>query len=86
MTGDHIEEMVDLLLVVHGDLCVARVTANRMITILSTTATRLFSAAAFLCLNWEGHPLRGVNSAVDDKHGSVLSLVELVSLAVQAEN
>ena len=86
MTGDHIEEVVDLLLVVHGDLCVARVTANRMITILTTATSRLLRATAFLSLQWEGHPLGGVYTAVDDKHGSVLSLVELVSLAVQAEN
>ena len=84
MTGDHVEEVVDLLRVVHGDLSVARVTADRVITIVS--ASRLSSPPAFLCLQWEGHFLRCVNGAVDDEHGPVLSLVDLVSLAVQAEN
>ena len=84
MTGDHVEEVVDLLRVVHGDLSVARVASNRMIAIVSTT--RLFSPPTFLCLQWEGHFLRCVNSAVDDEHGPVLSLIDLVSLAVQAEN
>ena len=84
MTGDHIEEVVDLLLVVHGDLRVAGVTPHRMITVLTTT--RLFDAAALLGLQGEGHSLGGVYRAVDDEHGAVLGLVELVSLAVQAEN
>ena len=53
MTGDHIEEVVDLVLVVHGDLRVACVTSDRVITILTTTAARLLRAAAFLVLQWE---------------------------------
>ena len=84
MTGDHVEEVVDLLRVVHGDLSVARVTADRVIAIVYTT--RPSRPPAFLCLQWEGHFLGCVYSAVDDEHGPVLSLVELVSLAVQAEN
>ena len=84
MTGDHIKEVVDLVLVVHGNLSVARVTADRVIAIVSPS--RPSSPPAFLCLQWEGHFLGCVYSAVDDEHGPVLSLVELVSLAVQAEN
>ena len=83
MTGDNIEEVVDLLLVVHGDLSVAGVTAHRMVTVLTT---RLLSPAAFLSLQWEGHSLRCVHCTVDDKHSSVLSLVDLMSLTVQAEH
>ena len=86
MTGDHIKEVVDLILIVHGDLSVARVACNRVVAVVPTATARLFTAAAFLCLEREGHPLSGVHCAVDDKHGAVLSLVDLVSLAVQAEN
>ena len=84
MTGDNIEEVVDLLLVVHGDLSVAGVTAHRMVTVLTTN--RLLSPAAFLSLQWEGHSLGCVDCTVDDKHSSVLGLVDLMSLAVQAED
>ena len=87
MTGDNIEEVVDLLLVVHGDLGVAGVTADWMIAVPNTSYTsRLLSPAAFLRLEREGHFLSRVYCTVDDEHRSVLSLVDLVSLAVQAEN
>ena len=86
MTGDHIKEVVDLILIVHCDLSVARVASNRMVAVVPTHTARLFTAAAFLCLEREGHFLSRVYCTVDDEHRSVLSLVDLVSLAVQAEN
>ena len=37
MTCYHIEEMVNLIFIIHGDLGVAGVTADRMITIITST-------------------------------------------------
>ena len=81
MTGDNIEEVVDLLLVVHGDLGVAGVAGDGVVVLLLASCYFLFPAPLgfyrklHFCVDFDG--------AVHDEHRPVLGSVHVVALTVE---
>ena len=84
MTGDHVEEVVDLVFVVHPHLGLALVALHRVELLIRVHHCRRL-LPPFL-LEREPELLVGDDGAVNDKHGPVLGLVDGVPLAVQAHH
>ena len=81
MTCYHIEEMVNLIFIIHGDLGVACVAGDGVVVLLLAPCSFLFPAPLrfyrklHFCVDFDG--------AVHDEHRPVLGSVHVVALTVE---